>query len=176
MPVMLLYHPGIGMPELRCNHRKGYAAHCEPAGVGVAERVKVRGWVESCRSAGSRKWALLLGFAPRLPVLPHEQTRTACTARCEPGEELASLVRQHDVTRLAGLADSHADSSSIDIEVVRDHRGYLTITAAGEQRACNQHAEIPWAGIGQPPGFFVGKIAQPRGISLTKRERSAMRR
>ena len=77
MPVMLLDHTGIGMTELRRYDRERNAAHCEPAGVSVPQPMEIHGRINFRPRTSRAERALLLGFAPRLPIRPEEQPRAA---------------------------------------------------------------------------------------------------
>src|SRR5258705_9571214 len=99
MPVMFLDHPRIGVTELSRDHRERHAAHREPAGIGMAQRVEV-GWrIDACRRAGCRERALLLGFAPSPAIRSEEQAGTAGPPCGESRKELVPFLRQDDMPR-----------------------------------------------------------------------------
>jgi hypothetical protein len=101
-----------------------------------------------------------------LPIATDEQTRAIGLPGGPLSHEIAPLLRQHDMTRLAALGLAHLHCPGIWVEVVNRHRGQFTIAAAGQQRARDQGLEIGRAGIRQLAGFVIRRIAQPGRVGL----------
>ena len=81
MAVVILDHSGVGVSQLRCDHRERHAAHGKPAGVGIAQPVKIDGRINSGRRPSCAERPLLFWFAPWLATSAEKQTRAAGLSR-----------------------------------------------------------------------------------------------
>src|SRR6202035_4600207 len=79
------------------------------------------------------------------------------------------------MTRLATLAGADPHRPGIRVEVRDRHSGQLAISATGQQRSCNQRAEIRRAGVHETACFVVREITEPSRVSLAEGADSAPR-
>ena len=149
---MLLDHAGIGMAQLRRDHRNRHAAHRKPAGVGMAQTVEAEWRIDPGCLTSRAERALLLGFAHHGAK---EQTRAGGLSRSPLSYKIATLLGQHDMARLAALAGADPQRASVGVEVIAPHRRELAIAAAGKRRGRDQCSEISPAGIDQPARLVI---------------------
>jgi hypothetical protein len=69
---MFLDHPRIAVTELRRDDSERNSLHGEPTRVGMAQSMEADFWLDPRRFAGCGQWPGLLGFLPRLAVVPDQ--------------------------------------------------------------------------------------------------------
>ena len=173
MPIVLLDHPSIGVPQLRGDDGEWYAPHGETRSIGVAEAMKVDRRVYTGRLCGRGERALLLGFGPGPPIASDQKKRASGPASGETGEKVASLLRQPQRVGASRSYSPGPNGPGIGVEVARGQGDQFAIAAAGEQRRGHQRAEIVRASIREALGLIVREIPQSRSIGFPKRAHGA---
>jgi len=140
--VVLFDHARVAMAQLNRDHRERHIAHGEPAGISMAQAVEIDRRIDPRCNAGRGERALLFGFSPGPPIAMHEQTRATWLRGGEISHETPSFLRKHHMPRSAALAGADPHRARIGVEVRYRHCSEFAIPAPGQQRTCDQHAEI----------------------------------
>ena len=124
--------------------------------------MKADGRIDLRSLAGLPHRAPLRAVSPWAP----EHELVASAAGGERVKERNTLVRQHDVARLARLRQPDKQRSQIRIEIADEQARELLIATARQQRGLDELPEIRVGGIYQPLGVRDRETLLPSGRGL----------
>ena len=85
-----------------------------------------------------------------------------------PLEQGDPVICQHDVTRPAGFAGSHADRAGTRVEASNLQTDDLAVSIAGQKRALYQPTEVGLARVGEPLRLGMPQVADLRSVRFAE--------
>jgi hypothetical protein len=131
----------------------------------MAKRMKVDRGIDFAAAARLVHRPQLMTLAPHRAVFFEQHWLATRAVKANLLEEGRTVIGQHDVARLAGLADADRDSAIVLIEVIHCKPNELAIAGTRFQRGTSEISKDGVASLQQTPAFGNCEIAHAGGIS-----------